>query len=168
MAVAVAVEVASCCPATERCDDMEKAARGAREIANGADEHECVRLHEEWKFLDGMAKRARHSLLTGEPERVMVAHVYAGNAGESEARFALSEHVGIHPRPMGKSIDENCLHCAVDTTDTDAADVGNDAATPEGRTNAFVQAVSKDLKFSMDGSQALYASSSTTGVALRV
>ena len=73
---------------------------------------------------------------------------------------------------MGKTMDYSCLHCAVNTTDTDATDatteMARDAPTPEGRTNAFVQAVSKDLKFSMDGSQALYASSSTTGVALRV
>ena len=177
-AEAVVVAVESCCPATARCEEMEKAARGARDQANGAGEHECARLHEEWKFLDGLAKRARHSLLTGEPERVMVAHVYAGNAGgveDAEACFALSQHVGIHPRPMGNPIDKSCLHCAVDTTDTYATDatdatteMARNASTPEGRTNAFVQAVSKDLKFSMDGSQALYASSSTTGVALRV
>ena len=171
-AVTEAGAVESCCPATARCEEMEKAARGARDQANGAGEHNCARLHEEWKFLDGLAKRARHSLLTGEPERVMVAHVYAGNAGgveDAEASFALSQHVGIHPRPMGKPIEESCLHCAVNTTDTNATtEMARNASTPEGRTDAFVQAVSKDLKFSMDGSQALYTSSSTTGVALRV
>ena len=46
------------------------------------------------------------------------------------------------------------------------------AAAAEGgasdRTNAFVQAVSADLKFHMDDSQALYKSSSTTGTALKI
>jgi len=46
------------------------------------------------------------------------------------------------------------------------------AAAAEGgasdRTNAFVQAVSADLKFHMDDTQALYKSSSTTGTALKI
>jgi chromosome segregation ATPase len=170
-AAAAAEADCACCPATARCEEMEREASAARDMTDGASAHEYKQLHEEWKFLDGLARRARHALKTGEPERVMVAHMYTGSASDgdgaaaSEARFDLSEHIGVHPRPMGKPIDDCCLHCAVDTG---AAAAERDTATAEGRTTAFVQAVSKDLKFSMDGSQALYASSSTTGVALRV
>lgn len=162
------VMVASCCPATMRCEAMEQAARDAHGAANGASAHESKQLHQEWQFLDRLARRARHALDTGEQERVMVAHVYTGDAANaSEERVNLSEQIAVQPRPMGKPIDDSCLHCAVDVgADLDV--VARDAATVEGRTNAFVNAVSKDLKFSMDGSQALYASSSTTGVALRI
>ena len=167
-APAEAAEVGSCCPETMRCEELERIARDARDAANGADARESKQLHEEWQFLNGLAKRARHALNTGEPERVIVAHVYTGNAVDaSQERVNLSEHVAIQPRPMGKPIDSSCLHCAVDIGAANL-DVARDTATVEGRTNAFVNAVSKDLKFSMDGSQALYASSSTTGVALRV
>jgi len=154
----------SCCPATARCEEMERAAREAFAKTNGASEHECARLHEEWKFLDGLARRARHALTTGEPERVVVAHVYT-SATASEAPFELASHVGTNPLVMGKTIDENCLHCQATATDAEAP---RDTSCAAARTNAFVQAVSKDLKFSMDGSQALYASSASTGVALRV
>ena len=156
----------ACCPATMRCEEMERAAEEARVKTHGASEHECAQLHEEWHFLDSLARRARHALTTNEPEseRVMVAHVYTSN-NASEAPIDLASHVGTNPLPMGKPIDDSCLRCT--TVDTDAA-AERDTTTAEGRTNAFVQAVSKDLKFSMDGSQALYASSAATGVALRV
>ncbi len=158
---------AGCCPATTRCEEMEKVAQDAQDATDGACEHEYKRLHNEWEFLDSLAKRARDALTTGEPERVMVAHVYTGrrDTPTSEARFNLALHIGANPLTMGKSIDESCLHCPVDT---DAGADAPETQTAEGRTNAFVQAVSKDLKFSMDGSQALYASSATTGSALRV
>ena len=81
-AARVEVEVeptASCCPATARCEEMERSAREALNKTNGASEHECARLHDEWKFLDGLAKRARHALTTGEPERVVIAHVLHGH-----------------------------------------------------------------------------------------
>lgn len=157
----------ACCPATMRCEEMERAAEEARAKTHGASEHECAQLHEEWHFLDSLARRARHALTTNEPEseRVMVAHVYTSN-NASEAPIDLASHVGANPLPMGKPIDDGCLHCT--TANTDAAAEERDTTTAAGRTNAFVQAVSKDLKFSMDGSQALYASSAATGVALRV
>ena len=173
-AARVEVEVeptASCCPATERCEEMERSAREALNKTNGASEHECARIHDEWKFLDGLAKRARHALTTGEPERVMVAHVYTGTNASEEPFFDLASHIGANPLLMGKSIDESCLHCHVTmraTGATGAAVEERDTSSAEARTNTFVQAVSKDLKFSMDGSQALYASSASTGVALRV
>lgn len=159
--------IVACCPATMRCEEMERAAEAARAKTHGASEHEYAQLHEEWHFLDRLARRARHALTTNEPEseRVMVAHVYTSN-NTSEAPIDLASHIGANPLPMGKPVDDSCLLCTA-TTDTDAA-AERDTATSEGRTNAFVEAVSKDLKFSMDGSQALYASSSATGVALRV
>lgn len=158
--------IVACCPATMRCEEMERAAEAARAKTHGASEHECAQLHEEWHFLDRLARRARHALTTSEPEseRVVVAHVYTSN-NAFEAPIDLASHIGANPLPMGKPIDDSCLHCT--TADTDAA-AERDTVTSAGRTNAFVDAVSKDLKFSMDGSQALYASSSATGVALRV
>ena len=170
-AARVEVEVeptASCCPATERCEEMERSAREALNKTNGASEHECARIHDEWKFLDGLAKRARHALTTGEPERVMIAHVFTGTNASEEELFDLASHIGANPLLMGKTIDESCLHCHTTMRATDAAVEARDTSCAEARTNAFVQAVSKDLKFSMDGSQALYASSASTGVALRV
>lgn len=157
----------ACCPATMRCEEMERAAEEARAKTHGASEHECAQLHEEWHFLDSLARRARHALTTNEPEseRVMVAHVYTSN-NASEAPIDLASHMGANPLPMGKPIDDGCLHFT--TVDTDAAAEERDTTTAAGRTNAFVQAVSKDLKFSMNGSQALYASSAATGMALRV
>ena len=163
-------DVGDCCPATMRCEELEREAREAFENTNGAREHECARLHEEWTFRDGLARRARAALTLGEPERVMVGHVNTdGSPVLDEAPFDLASHIGANPLVMGKTIDENCLHCQA-TTATDAVDAETprDTSCAEARTNAFVAAVSKDLKFSMDGSQALYASSSTTGVALRV
>lgn len=167
----VEVEVeptASCCPATERCEEMERSAREALNKTNGASEHECARLHDEWKFLDGLAKRARHALTTGEPERVVIAHVFTGTNASEEEPFDLASHIGANPLLMGKSIDESCLHYHTTMRATDAAVEARDTSSAEARTNTFVQAVSKDLKFSMDGAQALYASSASTGVALRV
>jgi hypothetical protein len=149
---------------------MERAAREAFEKTNGASEHECARLHEEWKFLDGLARRARHALTSGAPERVMVAHVHTSATATTtdEEAFDLASHIGANPLVMGKTIDESCLHCQATPVATDAAEAPRDTSCAEARTNAFVQAVSKDLKFSMDGSQALYASSASTGMALRV
>lgn len=152
-----------------RCEEMERVAREAFDKTNGAREHECARLHEEWKFRDSLARRARAALASGEPERVMVAHVNTGGVSVvDEAPFDLASHIGANPLVMGKTIDENCLHCQAATTDAAAAAPPRDTSCAETRTNAFVAAVSKDLKFSMDGSQALYASSATTGAALRV
>lgn len=161
--------VGGCCQATVRCEEMERVAREAFDKTNGAREHECARLHEEWKFRDSLARRARAALASGEPERVMVAHVNTGGVSVvDEAPFDLASHIGANPLVMGKTIDENCLHCQAATTDAAAAAPPRDTSCAETRTNAFVAAVSKDLKFSMDGSQALYASSATTGAALRV
>lgn len=158
----------TCCPATTRCEEMERVAREALSKINGASEHECARRHEEWRFLDGLARRARHALTSGEPERVMVAHV-ATSANASEAPpFELAPHIGANPLVVGNPIDENCLRCQATTATSAAVAAPRDASCAEARTNAFVQAVSNDLKFSMDGSQALYASSASTGVALRV
>lgn len=158
---------AGCCLETARCEEMENAAQVAQDKTNVACAHDYKRLHNEWQFIDSLARRARHSLTTGEPERVIVSHIYTGRCDTptSEERFNLALHIGANPLTMGKSIDASYLHCPVAT---DAGVGVQDTLTAEGRTNAFVQAVSKDLKFSMDGSQALYASSATTGSALRI
>ena len=160
----------NCCPATARVEALERAALEAFNKTNGANEHECAQLHEEWTFLDSLAKRARHALTTGESERAVVAHVHTGLAAPvaDAPPFDLASHISANPLVMGKTIDDNCLHCRATHTDAAAVEAPRDTSCAEARTNAFVQAVSKDLKFSMDGSQALYASSGSTGVALRV
>ena len=158
----------NCCPATARVEALERDAGEAHGKLDGAAAHEYASLHEEWKFRDELARRARHALTAGAPERVVVAHVHTCATPEAdEASFDLASHIGANPLVMGKTFDDNCLHCRA--TPTDAAPAApRDTSCAEARTNAFVAAVSKDLKSSMDGSQALYASSSTTGVALRV
>ena len=54
--------IVACCPATMRCEEMERAAEAARAKTHGASEHEYAQLHEEWQFLDRLARRARHAL----------------------------------------------------------------------------------------------------------
>lgn len=153
------------CPATVRCEEMEQAAKDAHNDINGASEHDYERLHSHWEFLNSLATRARHSLCTGEPEAVIVAHVYTGlcDAPISDARVNLALHIGPNPMPAGKTIDENYLHFLVDTN------TGANLADGAGRTELYVEAVSEDLKEVMKTCQKTYKScAATTGMALRV
>jgi hypothetical protein len=169
------MSTAGCCPKTARCDEMCKVAKAAQQKMNGASAHECKQLHEEWQFLDALAKRASDALVTGDSERVMVGHVFTDpkTTDASTATFDLSSHIRTNRIPMARTFDETFANYTADmhahtttTTGTNQTPTTTEESTM--RTNSFVQAVSKDLKFSMDGSQALYASSSTTGLALRV
>jgi len=157
---------AACCPKTMRCEALECAASEAREKMHGAAEDDCEVLAEELRFADAMAKRARWSLESGAPERVMVAHVFADAADALADRAAccgLEAAVRDNPLPMGRPFDASFHLARVDT-----AAAATEAAAATDRTTAFVQAVSADLKFHMDDSQALYRSSLTTGTALRM
>ena len=158
-------EVAACCPKTMRCEALEFAASEAREKMHGAAEDDCEALAEQVRFAEAMAKRARWSLERGAPERVMVAHVFTDVADALADRAAccgLEAAVRDNPLPMGRPFEASFHLARVDT----AAAATEAAATD--RTAAFVQAVSADLKFHMDDSQALYKSSLATGTALRV
>ena len=159
-----AVPAQACCPKTMRCEALERAAMEAHGKMHCAEEADCERLAEEHRFADAMAKRARWSLMNDVEERVVVAHLYTDSSCVEDALVnmpcCLSASIRDNPLAVARPFDES-LHLMR---------VG--AAAAEGgasdRTNAFVQAVSADLKFHMDDSQALYKSSSTTGTALKI
>ena len=163
MEAVMPTEAVACCPKTMRCEALEFAASEAREKMHGAAEDDCEVLAEELRFAEAMAKRARWSLESGAAERVVIAHVFTDAADALADRAAccgLETAVRDNPLPMGRPFDAS-FHLARVTA------AANEAAATD-RTTAFVQAVSADLKFHMDDSQALYKSSLTTGTALRV
>ena len=162
-----AAETAACCPQTIRCEALEEAAKAARDKLHGADAADCECLAEEWRFAEAVAKRARAALAHGGAERVMVAHVFTdeGDDGCCDGEAAcLDACIHRNPLLMGSPYERSfqltrCTH-------TGAAGV-QEAVLP-ARTTTYVKAISEDLKFHMDGSQALYKSSSATGAALRM
>jgi hypothetical protein len=152
----------SCCPKTLRCEELERLAVEAHGKMHCAEESDCERLAEEHRFADAMAKRARWSITNNVEERVVVAHLY------TDIDSCMDDDACC----LGASIRDNPLAVAQPFDDSfHLMRVGAAAATEGGasdRTNAFVKAVSADLKFHMDDSQALYKSSSTTGAALKI
>jgi hypothetical protein len=152
----------SCCPKTLRCEELERLAVEAHGKMHCAEEADCERLAEEHRFADAMAKRARWSLTNDVEERVVVAHIY------TDSEYCMNDAVSF----LGATIRDNPLAVARPFDESfHLARVGAAAAAESGaseRTNAFVQAVSADLKFHMDDTQALYKSSSTTGTALKI
>jgi len=164
-------ELVSCCPKTLRCEELERRAIEAHGKMHCAEEADCERLAEEHRFADAMAKRARWSLTNNAEEQIVVAHVYT-DAADADAEIA--EMTAASHCCLGASIRDNPLPVAQPYDESfHLVQVGASVAGAEGegaanRTSAFVQAVSADLKFHMDGSQARYKSSSTTGTAPRV
>jgi hypothetical protein len=173
-AAAEAVEVACCCPHTLRVEELEKVAHEAREMAHAADESCCARLVEEAHFHEAVAKRARACLEGGMPERAMVAHIYTDEDDALEdALLSLDGAIRSNRLPMGTPFDDTYLQCTVDVhccAQQGARSIGAATAEPvmDGRTSAFVKAVSEDLKFHMQDSQQLYKTPSTTGAALKL
>ena len=156
------------CPLATRCQELEKVAQKAKHAAFNSSEEDCKLLHEEFKFTDAIARRARFSLDSGEPERAVATHVYTGGkrgggggGGVDRESFSLADHIHTNPRTMGKPFDGSILHCSA---------IGDNftGSNSMSRQDAFVKAVSTDLKCCMDSSRELYKSSSTTGAALRV
>jgi hypothetical protein len=168
-----AATAAACCERLARCEALEKAAEEARDKMHGAAAADCEWLAEEHHFAQCVAKRARAHLEHGGSERVMVAHVFTDDSGAlDEAEACLDACVRHNPLPMGSPYEQSFQLARVGLNDA-AANTG--AAAENGaqsamslRTSAFVKAISEDLKFHMDGSQALYRSSSATGVALEI
>ena len=158
----------SCCPKTMRCEELERLAVEAHGKMHCAEEADCERLAEEHRFADAMAKRARWSLMNDAEERVVVAHLYTDASCVEDALTdmpcCLSASIRDNPLTVAQPFDESFHLVRVGAAAASAA--GADATA--NRTNAFVQAVSADLKFHMDDSQALYKSSSTTGTALKI
>jgi hypothetical protein len=158
--------VEACCPKLKRCEALEKEAEETYARMHGAEESECERLAEEHRFADAMAKRARWSLTNDSEERVVVAHVYTDASMaccDEDASCCLSASIRDNPLTVAQPYDESFHLSPVGATVAVVED-----ATASNRTNAFVKAVSEDLKFHMDDSQALYKSSSTTGTALKI
>ena len=157
----------SCCPKTMRCEELERLAVEAHGRMHCAEEADCERLAEEHRFADAMAKRARWSLTNDVEERVVVAHLYTDTSCVEDALTdmpcCLSASIRDNPLTVAQPFDESFHLVRVGT-----AAAAADADATASRTNAFVQAVSADLKFHMDDSQALYKSSSTTGTALKI
>ena len=158
---------AMCCPKTMRCEALERAAMEAHGKMHCAEEADCERLAEEHRFADALAKRARWSLMNDVEERVVVAHLYTDSSCVEDALTdmpcCLSASIRDNPLAVAQPFDESFHLARVGTTTAAAA-----AAATADRTSTFVQAVSADLKFHMDDSQALYKSSSTTGTALKI
>ena len=164
---AAEVEAAvSCCPKMMRCEELERLAVEAHGKMHCAEEADCERLAEEHRFADAMAKRARWSLTNDVEERVVVAHLYTDTSCVEDALTdmpcCLSASIRDNPLTVAQPFDESFHLVRVGTA------AAADADATANRTNAFVQAVSADLKFHMDDSQALYKSSSTIGTALKI
>jgi hypothetical protein len=94
---------------------------------------------------------------------VVVAHVYTdvSSCMDGDA-CCLGASIRENPLAVARPFEESFRLARVGAAAAAAATEGAD------RTNNFVQAVSADLKFHMDDSQALYKSSSTTGAALKI
>jgi len=164
-----AATAAACCERLARCEALEKAAEEARAKMHGAAAEDCEWLAEEHHFAQCMAKRARAHLEHGDSERVMVAHIFTDDADAlDEAAACLDACVRHNPLTMGSPYEQSFRLARVGhdgaVMETGAA-AENAAST---RTSAFVKAISEDLKFHMDDSQALYKSSSATGAALKI
>ena len=155
--------VSCCCPKTMRCEELERLAMEAHGKMHCAEEADCERLAEEHRFADSMAKRARWSLTNDVEERVVVAHVYTDvSCCMDDDACCLGASIRENPLAVARPFEESFRLARVGAAAAAAATEGAD------RTNNFVQAVSADLKFHMDDSQALYKSSSTTGAALKI
>ncbi len=165
-AVEASVETSEncCCPKTMRCEELERLAVEAHGRMHCAEEADCERLAEEHRFADAMAKRARWSLTNDVEERVVVAHIYTDTecCMDDDAACCLGASIRDNPLTVARPFDDSFHLVRVGTAAT------ADAGGATDRTNAFVQAVSADLKFHMDDTQALYKSSSTTGTALKI
>jgi len=152
-----------CCPKTMRCEELERLAVEAHGRMHCAEEADCERLAEEHRFADAMAKRARWSLTNDVEERVVVAHIYTDTecCMDDDAACCLGASIRDNPLTVARPFDDSFHLVRVGAATADAGGAAD-------RTNAFVQAVSADLKFHMDDTQALYKSSSTTGTALKI
>jgi len=158
---------------SQRYIDFETAAGAAERVAH--DEECCCETtksiaREEHKYLDAMARRVGTCIASGLPESVMAIHMFTDPNHEEQAEYATSTGTSLaaHILPgvgfaKGARREVGLLNCAL-PEDTGA----NFPNTTEGRTQSFIEAVSRDVKLSMDGSQAAYQNSMKTGAAVRV
>tara|TARA_B100000963_G_scaffold297824_1_gene269376 strand:- start:113 stop:1678 length:1566 start_codon:yes stop_codon:yes gene_type:complete len=164
---------ATCCPKTLRCEDLQRDADDAKSYAEtccGNDEAAEV-AWERHAHLAAVARRAWSALETGNPETTTAVHLISDPLHvplRAHEPVNLEEHIaptsfarGAHyeGRPLMRC-DQHHQCCETESE--------YQALTTQARTNSFIEAVSKDLKQSMDGSQTAYANSMKTGIAVRV
>lgn len=156
---------AACCPATMRCEALQKAANEARYLADTCCEHDAATAKAQHIHREAVAKRAWASLASGKPEAAIAVHIHTNPMHVDEVPISLAAHIPPVSLQKGAKYEGGgVLSCDVPCCET-GTEYPN---TTEGRTNAFIEAVSRDMKVSMDGSQAAYQNSAKTGTAVRV
>ena len=160
------VATAAPCPMTLRCEALQQAADEALHMMDTCCEHDVENAKTHHAHCEAVAKRAWASLASGQPEAAIAVHLYTDPLHVDEQPFPLSAQIPMMALQKGANYEGGgLLHCEAPCGAAVAVEYPN---TAEGRTNAFIEAVSRDMKVSMDGSQAAYASSAKTGTAVRV
>lgn len=159
--------VAACCPKTVRCEELQRLADEALGFMDSCCDADAEVAHEKRTHLEDVARRAWASLASGQPEVATAVHLYT-DPTQTDAAVAPALELAAHIAPTalqkGANYETSLLGCEVPCCET-ASEYPN---TTEGRTTAFVEAVSRDMKLSMDGSLAAYQNSMKTGEAVRV
>ena len=159
--------VAACCPKTVRCEELQRLADEALGFMDSCCDADAEVAHEKRTHLEDVARRAWASLASGQPEVATAVHLYT-DPTQTDAAVAPALELAAHIAPTalqkGANYEASLLGCEVPCCET-ASEYPN---TTEGRTTAFVEAVSRDMKLSMDGSLAAYQNSMKTGEAVRV
>ena len=164
-ATEAAPPVAASCPKTMRCEELQKVASEARHLAATCCERDTEAAKSWHAHCEAVAKRAWASLASGKAEAAIAVHIHTDPLHTDEAPIALAADIPPVALQKGAKYEgRGLLQCEV-PCGTAAVEYPN---TPEGRTNAFIEAVSRDMKVSMDGSQEAYAHSAKTGTAVRV
>ena len=170
---AMSAEVAAaCCPKTLRCEDLQRDADDAKSYAEtccGDDEAAEV-AWERHAHLAAVARRAWSALETGNPETTTAVHLFSDPLHvPSHEPVNLEEHIAPTSFARGAHYEGRPLmSCGQDRHPCCETESEYQALTTQARTNSFIEAVSKDLKQSMDGSQTAYANSMKTGSAVQV
>ena len=160
------VATAAPCPMTLRCEALQQAADEALHLIDTCCEQDAEAAKTQHAHCEAVAKRAWASLASGQPEAAIAVHLYTDPLHVDEQPFPLAAQIPMMALQKGANYEGGgVLHCEVPCGTAAAVEYPN---TTEGRTNAFIEAVSRDMKVSMDGSQAAYANSAKTGTAIRV
>lgn len=156
------------CPKTLRCEELQRAATEAKSYAEMCccNTEEAEVAQERHGHLEAVAKRAWSALTTGNPETATAVHLFSDPLHEDAAPTTnLLAHIMPTAFQRGAHYEDRPLCCA-----RPCREIGSEyqALTTQARTNSYIEAVSRDLKLSMDASQLAYANSMKTGVAMRV
>ena len=154
------------CPKTLRCEEMQRVANEAKSYAEMCccNTEEAEVAQERHGHLESLARRAWSALATGNPETATAVHLFSDPLHEDAAPTTnLVAHIMPNSFQRGAHYEDRPL-CGT------SREVGSEyqVLTTQARTNSYIEAVSRDLKLSMDASQLAYANSMKTGVAMRV